>query len=309
MANVQGKTIITGVDGQFGSSVAKGILKTVAPESLIFTSPSPENLEQYRKLGVDVRKADFNSVESIKDAFEGGEQFFLVSMPIIGEKRVQMHKNAVDGAVAAGVKKIVYTSFLGAGDDENPALVTVDHRITEKYVQQSGLKWNFMRDSQYFESLLRYGLPDALNKGEWIFNYGEGKCAFISREDCAKTAVALLLGKGEDNTTYDVTGPELLSADDIVRITTEITGRPLRFVNKTDDEMYALWDSLGVPRNTDQGMKNSPIPWCSDDMVTGGRALREGLMAVLSDDVEKLTGEKRKTIREMIQEAYDHGEL
>lgn len=304
-----GKTIISGADGEFGSRVAKEIAKLLPPDQLILTSPFPERLKDYQALGIEVRKADFTRVDSLKDAFKGGRQLFLVSMPIIGEQRVQMHKNAIDAAVAAGVEKVVYTSFLGAGEDDNPALVVVDHRITEKYIRQSGLTYNFMRDSQYFDSLLIYGLPESLKQGQWIFNYGQGKCAFVAKDDCAHAAVALLMGKGKDNAAYNITGPELLSAKDIVRMTVEITGRPLVYTDKTDEEMYALWDELGVPRNTDLGMKYSPMPWCSDDMVTGGKALREGYMAVQTDDVELLTGKKAISVREMIQAAHDRGDI
>jgi NAD(P)H dehydrogenase (quinone) len=230
-------------------------------------------------------------------------------MPIIGEQRVRLHKNAVDGAVAAGIENIVYTSFVGAGDESNPALVTFDHRATENFIKQSGLKWNFMRDSQYAEAIVQQVLPNAVKTGEWVSNQGAGKIAFISREDCVKTAVALLLGRGEDNTGYDVTGPELISSEEIVQIASDITGKPINFVNISDEKLFEIWDGMGVPRTTENGMKDSPIPWCSEDMVSCGRAIREGLMETISNDVEKLTGEKPKSLRQLIQEAYDRGEL
>ena len=44
------------------------------------------------------------------------------------------------------------------------------------------------------------------------------------------------------------------------------------------------------------------IPWNSDDMVSFGRAIREGFLAVCTNDVERLTGQPARSVRHMIEE-------
>lgn len=298
------KIIVTGVDGQFGRAAANGILKKVPAENLIFTSPIPKGLNSYKDLGVDVRLADFSNPETLVHAFQGGERMLLISMPMNGPVRVKLHKNAIDSAKKAGVKNIIYTSIIGAGDINNPAIVTLDHRATENDIKESGMAWNFMRNGQYSEAMTQFALPSAFQSGVWYSNQGEGKVAFVSRNDCVATAIALLLNKGENNAIYDVTGPELFTYEQVAQIATEITGKPIRYINVTDEEMMEMWTKMGVPRTTDNGMANSPVPWSSEDMTSFGRAIRKGLMAAHSDAVEKLTGRKPRSLRELIQEAF-----
>jgi NAD(P)H dehydrogenase (quinone) len=66
--------------------------------------------------------------------------------------------------------------------------------------------------------------------------------------------------------------------------------------------MYAMWDSLGVPREATGDFSRSPVPWCSDGMVSLGREIRRGHLATLSNVVEELTGKKPKSLRELMQE-------
>jgi NAD(P)H dehydrogenase (quinone) len=46
----------------------------------------------------------------------------------------------------------------------------------------------------------------------------------------------------------------------------------------------------------------SGIPWNSDDMVSFGRAIREGFLAMRTDDVERLTGRPARSVRQMIED-------
>ncbi len=52
--------------------------------------------------------------------------------------------------------------------------------------------------------------------------------AFISKQDCVESAVAVLTTSGHEGAVYEITGPELLSFRDCARIAAEVTGRPIR---------------------------------------------------------------------------------
>lgn len=56
----------------------------------------------------------------------------------------------------------------------------------------------------------------------------EQKTAPITREDCAAAAVGALLYPGHENKGYDLTGPALIGAADIVREVEAITGKPVK---------------------------------------------------------------------------------
>ena len=86
----------------------------------------------------------------------------------------------------------------------------------------------------------------------------------------------------------------------------EMTGRPIDYRRVSDDEMFAYFDSLGVPRHASDDPAAGPIPWSSDDMVTFGQSIREGYFNVLSDAVEKLTGRKPRTLRSVLEQYRAH---
>jgi NAD(P)H dehydrogenase (quinone) len=49
-------------------------------------------------------------------------------------------------------------------------------------------------------------------------------------------------------------------------------------------------------------MPDGPIPWASEGMVTFGQSIREGFMDIESDDVERVTGRKPRTLRSVLEQ-------
>lgn len=302
------KLIVGGIGGALGRETLEYLLERVPAEQIIGTTTRPEGSKEWADKGVDVRYADYTKPETLEEAFAGGETLLLISQPVVGANRRNRHKNAVDGAVAAGLKRIVYTSVVGAGNPANQSLVKNDHRWTEEYIEATGLDWNFLRNSQYTEAIINFALPGALAEGSWAANQGDGKIAYISRKDCAAVAAAVLAGAGEPNTAYSPSGPEQLTIEEVATITREETGMPVTITHLTDDENYQKFDSLGVPRTTDD-LEGSPIPYCSDDMVSFGKAIREGGMSDITDDVKKLTGREPVSFRSLVKQAVADGAL
>ncbi|MDW8803126.1 NmrA family NAD(P)-binding protein [Clostridium sp. A1-XYC3] len=303
-----GKIIMTGVDGNFGGFAARSIMKKVPFENLIFTAPNLKTLEQYANQGVETRRADFNDPAQLKEAFEGGEVLLLISMPFVGEKRRNAHKNAIDAAVAAGVKKVIYTSIVGSGDDTCESYEKVDHQYTENYIFSTDLKYVILRDSQYCEAMIS-AFEDAANKdGIVATNMGDGRMAYIARNDCAEAAACAAAGAGEDNKIYYISGPEALTIDEFVKIGAEVTGKKVAYSFIDDDEMYKFFDSIGVPRYTDGEWAESAkaFPFCSTGMVTFGAAIRKDQMSFCTNDFEMLTGKKPMSVRQMFEDLENH---
>jgi NAD(P)H dehydrogenase (quinone) len=296
--------IVTGATGAFGRAAAQKLLEKIKPSELILTTRKPELLADFAARGVSVRKADFDFPETLASAFAGGDRMLLISTARVGS-RVGQHENAAKAAVKAGVKHIVYTSLLGADKASNPAVVKRDHRATEEIIERCGAKWTFLRDSQYAEAVATAVIPPALSAGKLPDNAHDGRIAFVSRDDCVDCAVGVLTQPGHENKAYDITGPELMTFPQAVAMGAEIAGKPIEYQRITDDEKFAYFDALGVPRHASDDPTSGPIPWCSEDMVTFGQSIREGYFNVLTDHVEKITGHKPRSLREVMQQ-YQH---
>lgn len=302
--------IVTGTDGKLAGRVAENMLKEVDAKSLIFTCPNIKKLDSEKKknweyLGVNVKQADYDNVEEMIEAFAGGDRIYIVSGVVIGDVRVQQHKNVVDAAIAAGVKHITYTSCVGASDPAYAHVyVTPDHTATETYIKEKAnefdIAYNFMRNNLYIENYLTTGVVFAMmSNNHWYTTAGEGKATFIPKDDSAAVATALLMGKGEDNTAYNVCGSESISQRDLAELISELSGISIEYCPVSHEDFFKHLDSLNIPRDSNGDFSKSPVPWCGNDMVTNEASIAEGLMDIKSDAVEKLTGKKPKTVKEI----------
>lgn len=298
-----GKIIVTGASGAFGNAAARLLLERCAPQDLVFLTRTPSKLDALAATGAEVRAADFDDPASLPSAMAGGERMLLISTARVGS-RVGQHRNAVEAAVAAGVRHVVYTSLIAADQPDNPAIVKLDHRATEQIIEASGASWTHLRDSQYAEAIALAMVIPALAVGHKPDNCGDGKVGFVSRDDCVASAVAVLTQDGHGDTAYTLTGPELLSIPEALALASDIAGKPIRVDPVDDDAMFAYFDSLGAPRHASDIVPDGPIPWSSDDMVTFGTAIREGFFDRCTDHVERLTGTAPRSLRDvMLQHA------
>ena len=296
-----GKIIVSGASGAFGGAAAELLLQACAPEDVILLSRTPENLASFAERGADVRRADFDDPASLRPAMAGGERLLLISTVRVGS-RVEQHTAAVEAAKAAGVKHVVYTSLLGVRTPGNPSVEGFDHIATERMIEASGLAWTHLRDSLYAEAVATAMAIPALLAGHKPENSGAGRVPIVSRDDCAATAVGVLTQEGHANTAVDVTGPEMWTLPDAMALVSQMAGKPI-VVEPVDDEgMFAYFDSLGVPRKASDIIPDGPIPWASEGMVTFGQSIREGFMDIESDDVERITGRKPRTLRSVCEQ-------
>ena len=301
------KILLNGVDGNFGSRAAAVLLDKYPHEDLIFTAPTEKGLEKYKAMGIETRIADFND-ENLSDAFTGADTMILISMPFVGPKRRAAQKTALDAAVKAGVRRLVYTSIVGAGEKDIDTYEVNDHVWFEAYVKEQPIHYLFLRDSQYAEAMVSNYVNAYENTGNVLANnMGGGKMAYISRDDCALAAACASMSDWEDR-VIDVNGAELLTIGEYIAIANEVTGHNVKYVEISDEEQYKFFDSIGVPRTTEDmwAQTATNFPFCSDGMVTFGRAIRLGQMATFTNDFEELTGQKPLTVRQMFEDMENH---
>ena len=295
------RIVITGASGNYGRGVTDRLIAEGRASDLILITRKPEKLADRAAQGCIVRYGDFDKPETLAQAVQGAERMLLISGTRVGARVVQ-HKAAIDAAAAAGVGHVVYTSFIGIDDPANPAEVRHDHIETERLIRASGCGWTMLRDAHYADAMILMAGPGVMQSGKWFSNAGEGREAMVWRDDCIESAVAVLTGEGHEGQIYNITGPELQTFREVAAIMAEVTGRVVEYVSLDDEGQYAMFDAMGIPRRPVDDLEVAGIPWNSDDMVSFGRAIREGFLELCTDDVERLTGRKARSVRQMIED-------
>jgi uncharacterized protein YbjT (DUF2867 family) len=217
-------------------------------------------------------------------ALRGVDTLFLVSASEHPE-RVRQHRQAVDAAVAAGVRRIVYLSFVGAAPDSTFTFAR-DHWATEEYLRGTGLATTFLRDNMYADFIPFLAGVDGVIRGP----AGDGAVAAVARDDVADVAARVLLDEPErhDGRTYDLTGPRAFTLAEAADLLSEISGRPVHYLAETEDEAYAS--------RAGTGQDFEIAGW-----VSSYQAIATGELSDVSDDVLALTGSPAMSLRDVLR--------
>src|SRR4051812_8748956 len=161
----------------------------------------------------------------MRAAFAGVDTLLLVSASESAD-RIQQHLAAIDAAADAGVGRVVYTSFLGAAPDATFTLAR-HHWLTEERLRERGGPHTILRDNLYQDVFAHFVGEDGTIRGP----AGDGRVGAVPRDDIADAAVAVLLADpgAHDGRTYDLTGPQSLSLDEIAEELTRVTGRTVTY--------------------------------------------------------------------------------
>jgi NAD(P)H dehydrogenase (quinone) len=279
---------VTGATGAVGTRLTARLAEAGARQRLVVRNPD----RAPQLAGAEVRQAsDYGAFDEMRGALDGADTLFL--MPA-GEapNRVEQHKTAVDAAVAAGVQRIVYLSFVAASPDTTFTLGR-DHWHTEEHIRATGLPWTFPRMNLYMDFIPSMAGADGVIRGP----AGDGRLAAVLRDDVAGASAAVLTTDGHDGRAYDLTGPEAFSLADAAELMSRATGKAIRYHDETDEEAFASRASYGAPEFEVRG-------W-----VSSYWAIRDGSLARVSTDVRTLTGRDPVSLGAYVDahpEALDH---
>lgn len=146
----------------------------------------------------------------------------------------------VVAAMAAHTPRIVFLSS-GAVDDsvvEQSNIIGRFHAEVERAIADSGVEWTFLRPHA-FATNTRTWLPDILAGDEVRGGFGQASYTLVHEDDIAAVAVEALLTDGHHKAKYVLTGPELLTRAEQVRLIGEALRRPLRWVEASPEEERA----------------------------------------------------------------------
>jgi NAD(P)H dehydrogenase (quinone) len=279
--------LVTGAAGNLGRQVVERLLEAKAGP-IIATTRNPEKLADFAQRGVDVRAADFNKPESLAKAFAGAQRLLLISTGDLFPEglRLRQHRAAVQAAVEAGVKHVVYTSG-PAPHPTQPGSLINDHYWTEQALAASPLEWTILRHHIYTDFLVGT-LATALKFGVLSGSAGDGGNNYVTRADCARADAAALAADFSGRRILDITGPAPVRPAELVQIASELAGKPLKYQALSRADHEKLLGSVGLP------------PFLVTALADFDEAQSQGYLAIRSPAVQQLTGRAPTSVKDYL---------
>jgi NAD(P)H dehydrogenase (quinone) len=286
-SNQKNTLLVTGASGHLGRRVVELLLET-HKGTIIAATRTPEKLADLSQRGVVVCQADFEDQASLLQAFQGVDRLLLISTDALDVpgRRLNQHRNAIKAAEQAGVSHVVYTSIINPGPD-SPVFVGPDHRGTEEALAASRMSWTVLRENIYTEMLLM-SLAQAVQTGKLVNAIGDGKAAYITREDCARAATAALTSSFEGRQTLDITGPQAVSQYEVAAIASKISGREITYLPVELEALIQNMVAAGLPRPLAEAYASFDV------------AITQDKFSALASTVKDLTGREPISVADFL---------
>ncbi|MBL7716343.1 MAG: NmrA family NAD(P)-binding protein [Bdellovibrionales bacterium] len=226
--------LVIGASGTVGSELSK-ILQTMGLEVRKATSK--------QKTASDQVHVDLLTGKGVPEALNRIDGLFLMAPP----GHVNQHEilnPVIDQAKAAGVRKIVLMTAMGAN-----AIETAPFRQVEIKLEKSGVNYNIIRPNWFMQNFNTFWIQGILSAGKIFLPVEKAKGSFIDARDIAAVAAKLLTSDQRNNQDFDLTGDEALDHDQVAEILSKATGKKISYENISPAAMLEglLQAGLGRP--------------------------------------------------------------
>jgi uncharacterized protein YbjT (DUF2867 family) len=231
--------LVVGATGSLGGRIASGLLaRGESVRALVRAGRDATLLEQ---AGASVATGDLADEASLRAACAGVDTVVTTANSARRSgadtvDRVDRGGTAslIDAARAAGVRRFVYTSVLGASADSLVPFLSAKGE-NEGRLRASGLEWTILAPNAFQEwwPARVVGAPALAGGSVTLVGEGRKRHTFISEADVAAFAISVVGHAAAANRHLPIGGPEALTWRDVVSVYERVLGRPLdvRFVD------------------------------------------------------------------------------
>lgn len=285
--------IVTGATGQLGRQIVERLLTRVPADRVGVSVRDSRKAQAFADRGVRVRRGSFDEPAGLAHAFEGASQVLIVSVDRMGEEAVRLHRTAIDAAAAAGARRILYTSHMGA-DASSHFQACRDHAATEQALSASGVPFTALRNGFHAAAAVQF-LGHAAESGNLVLPE-DGPVSWTAHADLADAAAAVLADEGRfDGPTPPLTAAQALTFDDVAAIATDATGRTVTRTVTPDGRFRDQLLGNGVPTEA------------TDQLLGVFAAARAGEFAAVDPTLGGLIAREPTTLSTVLRECLSVG--
>jgi uncharacterized protein YbjT (DUF2867 family) len=263
--------LITGATGDVGSRVVEHLLQQ-GNRPRVFVRDGEKARSRFGDR-VDVFVGDLGDPEALKPAIAGVDEFFLVN---IGPQIPERDEAAAKAAKAAGVQHLVKLSSM---DVEHGLAIGAWHELGEAAIRASGIPFTFVQPTGFMSNLLAWA-TSIKTEGIVRASTGDGRRPFIHSDDIAAVAIKTLTTPEYHGKSVPITGPEALSFAEVAARIGDAIGKQITFQPISDEEARQRYSPFSESAAE------------TEAHVSLWRAIREGRLGSITDNVERILGRK-----------------
>ncbi|KAF2669914.1 NAD(P)-binding protein [Microthyrium microscopicum] len=243
---VNGSIIVTGGTGKTGSQLVTLLKEADIPFLLTSrrgSESSPKNLVNMTANFDMYDKTTFrNAFDSAHEKNNAVTGLFLVAPE--GDGALQALDRFIDYAVKHGSIECV-VQLTGSYAEMSEEYVN----NTWRRLKDMGVQYYALRPTWFMENFAESSFVDCLKtEGKIYTAAGNGRIPFISTIDIARVAFSILSGEfTPTKVTYKLTGPELLSYDEVAGMFSDILNRHIEHVKLSPEQMKQRHIDQGLP--------------------------------------------------------------
>ena len=277
--------VITGATGALNGATVEHLLKRIPADQIGVSVRDVAKAQHFADRGVRVRRGAYADPAALLDSFEGADQVLLVSSNDPNADAVALLSVGIDTAVAAGARRILYTSHQHTGLD-SPFFPARDHAAAEALLADSGVAWTSLRNGFYAHSL--DWLLGPWHETDVIATPADGPVSWTERADEAEAAAVILAGERHFDGPVTLTASAAVTFDEIAGIASELTGRDIRRVVIDDETWVAEQTAHGTPEVM------------ARFLLGFYQAAREGRFAAVDPLLGDLLDRQPRTVRDLL---------
>ncbi len=230
--------LVSGGTGFVGSAIVRELLRR--GERVAVLGRDGDKARKMFGDGVEAREGDVRRPEQLATAMTGIDVVVnavqFPNSPIENRRKgwtfedvdLKGTRNQVDAAKAAGVRRFVYLSGVGAAKDSDKHWFRYKWEA-EKYLQDAGIEWVIVRPTWVYGpgdvSLNRFlGFARLL---PFIPMFGSGKQLMqpVFIDDVGRIAADAALRPEAANHVFELGGPDVMSMNDVVKTALDVLGK------------------------------------------------------------------------------------
>jgi NAD(P)H dehydrogenase (quinone) len=285
--------LITGATGHFGTATIDFLLKKGIPTKDIAALVRDESKAgDLKAKGITILVGDYDNYDSLVKAFKGIDKLLFVSGTDIAN-RVQQQDNVVKAAKEAGVRHVIYTSFVRKNETETSPiyLVAKSHLSTEKALKESGLTYTILRNNIYADYIPMFIGQNVTETGIF-FPAGNAPVAFTLRSDMAEAAANVLSSDGHENKDYAISNTEAVTFQEIAQYISEASGKEIGYISPDPAAFIEVLTNAGLP---------GEVIGVSSAFAEG---FKQGEFSSIETDLENLLGRKPGSVKDFLAGVY-----